>query len=80
MLRELQGADAVGFHLTAILARNETARRLLEAGLPGLPRYSPVAEIKTFTLATRGRWVRRCECGEVLRAGAAAWVAERMRG
>lgn len=53
LLRDLQRARPVDFCLTAILSGNYAARRLLEAGLPGLPVYSPIAEIATFTLGTR---------------------------
>lgn len=38
------------FDFTSILADNQQARRLLEAGLPGLPRYAPVARYATLTL------------------------------
>jgi hypothetical protein len=60
MLRELQHADPVPFHLTAILDDNAAAARLLEAGLPGLPKYVPLACVRTFTFQTGklGRGVR----------------------
>ncbi len=51
-------ADEVSFDLTAILADNRPARRLLERGLPGLPRYRPLDEVETLVVAT-GRAKRR---------------------
>ena len=41
------------FALTSITADNTAARRLLCAGLPGLPAYRPVGELATFALRTR---------------------------
>jgi hypothetical protein len=52
-LHDLQRADRVPFHLTAILDDNVAAKRLLEAGLPSLPRYTPLGKVLTFTLRTR---------------------------
>ncbi len=52
LLRELQERRPVDFCLTAILAENHAARRLLEAGLPGLPVYRPLTDVLTFTIAT----------------------------
>jgi len=49
-LRDLQDARPVEFCTTAILAENYAARRLLEAGLPGLPVYRSIAGISTITL------------------------------
>lgn len=58
-LRAGRRADELPFDLTAILADNLPARRLLERGLPGLPRYRPLAEIETLVIpAARGRWRR----------------------
>lgn len=54
MFRQLRASRAVDepeWDLTAILESNRNARRLFEAGLPGLPRYSPVARLVTFTFA-----------------------------
>ncbi|HVT83372.1 MAG TPA: hypothetical protein VHM90_22215 [Phycisphaerae bacterium] len=69
MLRDLQDTRPVEFCLTAILAENAGARRLLEAGLPGLPVYRRVAEIATCTLATPRR-VRRLPLAEESQATA----------
>jgi len=38
------------FAITAIASDHDAARRLLTAGIPGLPRYSPVEEFSTFAL------------------------------
>ncbi|HLH88462.1 MAG TPA: hypothetical protein VKX28_08390 [Xanthobacteraceae bacterium] len=43
------------FALTSITADNAAARRLLGAGLPGLPTYRPVGELTTFALRTVAR-------------------------
>ena len=53
-------ADELPFDFTSILADNQPARRLLEAGLPGLPRYAPLARYATLTLPV-GR-PRRVPC------------------
>lgn len=52
-LRASRAADEPEWDLTAILESNRNARRLLEAGLPGLPRYSRLARLVTFTFAAR---------------------------
>ncbi len=41
------------FYLTSIVAANERARRLLLAGLPGLPTYRELAPFSTLVLPTR---------------------------
>jgi hypothetical protein len=56
---------------TVIAAENHAARRLLEAGVPGLPTYHPLGEYVTFALpASRGRraglW-RRARAAHVAR-------------
>jgi hypothetical protein len=40
------------FALTSITAENDTARRVLCAGLSGLPAYRPVGELLTFAMRT----------------------------
>jgi hypothetical protein len=40
------------FALTSITAENDTARRVLCAGLSGLPTYRPVGELLTFAMRT----------------------------
>jgi len=47
LARTRQG-DELPFELTAIVADNRAARRLLERGLPGLPRYSAWCEYSTL--------------------------------
>lgn len=49
LLREARAADEPDWELTSILERNAPARRLLEAGLPGMPRYTPAARVSTLT-------------------------------
>lgn len=71
-LRTLSGLNVRDTWYTSIAADNLPARRLLEAGLGGLPRYEPVGELVTLALPrSRGRrfglWqrVRRDELGAV---------------
>ena len=40
------------FDLTAVLADNRPARRLLEAGIDGLPTYTPLADFSTLAIKT----------------------------
>jgi hypothetical protein len=54
LLRETHALDEAPFDITTIVAGNDTARRLLEAGLPELPRYTPVERIWTMLLPVRG--------------------------
>jgi hypothetical protein len=52
-IRSLLGEPCdLPFALTSITADNETARRVLCAGLPGLPAYRPVGELSTFAIRT----------------------------
>ena len=52
-VRELLGEPSdLPFALTSITADNETARRVLCSGLPGLPTYRPVGELSTFAIRT----------------------------
>jgi hypothetical protein len=46
-------APDLPFALTSITADNAAARRVLGAGLPGLPSYRPVGELSTFALRTK---------------------------
>jgi hypothetical protein len=48
----LDDASDLPFALTSITAGNETARRVLCAGLPGMPKYRAVRELSTFALRT----------------------------
>ena len=58
LLSETHAADEAPFDMTTIVDGNETARRLLEAGLPGLPRYTPLGRVFTFLLPVRRRGFR----------------------
>jgi hypothetical protein len=52
--RELHEPDRTPFYLTAIVADNAPARRLLEANLPGKPRYRPIVDCTTLAIRTQG--------------------------
>ena len=53
-LRELaEDPDDLPFALTSIASDNYAARRLLAAGLPGMPNYRPIGEFSTFALRPR---------------------------
>lgn len=49
-LRELRAPDEAPFDLTSIIADNETARRLLGGGVPGLPTYRELSGFVTLVL------------------------------
>ena len=49
----LRAPDELPFELTSILADNRAARRLLTAGLPGMPRYAYLGEMVTLALTAR---------------------------
>jgi hypothetical protein len=46
-LRELQTDDPAAFYFTSIAADNERARKFLERGLPGMPKYELIGEFVT---------------------------------
>lgn len=48
-----EGPGELPFALTSITSDNEIARRLLTAGVPGLPIYRPVGDFSTFALRPR---------------------------
>jgi hypothetical protein len=54
LLRQTHAEGEASFDITTIIDGNETARRILEAGLPGLPRYQRLEEFVTFLLPVRG--------------------------
>ncbi len=54
-LRRAHADDEAAFDFTAIVAGNEVARRILEAGLEGLPRYRRLEEFVSFLLPARSR-------------------------
>lgn len=47
-------ADELPFDVTSIMADNAPARRLLERGLSGLPRYEQLGELRTFVMPAEG--------------------------
>lgn len=49
-IRELSGTVRGGLWYTSIAADNLPARRILEAGIRGLPRYEPLGELVTLAL------------------------------
>lgn len=49
-LRELRAPEEAPFDVTSIIADNETARRLLGSGVPGLPRYRELSGFVTLVL------------------------------
>src|SRR5215471_12846071 len=49
---ELQTDDPAAFYFTSIAADNERARKFLERGLPGMPRYEFVGEFVTVSVPT----------------------------
>ncbi len=59
LLRDLRQVDEAPFDLTIIMDDNLPARRLLERGLPGLPKYHFLTELVTLVLPVRRRHVAR---------------------
>jgi hypothetical protein len=54
-LAEVGGfAAETALAFTSLARENHRARRLLERGLPGLPRYTPLGELETWVLPARG--------------------------
>ncbi|HEV7784609.1 MAG TPA: hypothetical protein VGQ28_04675, partial [Thermoanaerobaculia bacterium] len=83
LIRSFRGSDEMPFDLTSIVADNEVARRLLVAGLPGLPRYREIEKWTTMILPTTSRprrkagvWIER---GTRERMGEVAACLERNR-
>src|SRR5436305_13802153 len=84
LIRSFRRPDEMSFDLTSIVADNEVARRLLGAGLPGLPTYREIEEWTTPVVATTSRPQRvvggRIERGTGDRmAGVAACLARNPR-
>jgi hypothetical protein len=50
-----EAADPSDLHFTSIAADNLRARRLLERGLPGFPRYRPLADFVTLVIPVAPR-------------------------
>ncbi len=55
LIRSFRGPEETPFDLTSIVADNEAARRLLSAGLPGLPAYREIEEWTTLIVPTTSR-------------------------
>ncbi len=57
-IKELHGDGAVQFYITTIVEDNRPARRFLEAGLAGLPRYRPLEPLVTLVIPVTRRLAR----------------------
>jgi hypothetical protein len=83
LIRTFRSPEEMPFDLTSIVADNEVARRLLGAGLPGLPRYQEIEEWTTLIVPTTSR--PRSSAVPILRgtrdllAGAAACLERNRR-
>jgi hypothetical protein len=58
--RDLHQPLRTPYYLTAIISDNQTARRLLEADLPGKPTYRPLADCTTLAIRTSASTEERC--------------------
>ncbi len=74
-LRDLRGPGEASFDLTSIIADNETARRLLGASVPGLPRYRELSGFVTL-LAPVAPVGRKGRQGPGIETGVAERMAE----
>jgi hypothetical protein len=54
--RFLHDPTRTPYYVTSIIEGNATARRVLEAGLPGLPTYRPWQKFSTLALPCRRTW------------------------
>ena len=54
-IKQLHGKDELPYDYTTIIADNLAAKRLLERGIQGLPRYYPLARLSTFIIPTAKR-------------------------
>ncbi len=54
-LNSFRLSDEADYDITSIMASNRRARRLLEAGLPHLPTYTPLGRLATLILRVRRR-------------------------
>ena len=69
--RQLETDGPADFRFTSIAADNVRARRLLEAGLPGFPRYQPIGRLDTLALprarcAASSSWQRPHDSAELV--------------
>jgi hypothetical protein len=75
LLERERGPEELPFDFTSVVLDNAPARRLLEAGVPGLPTYRPLGELVTLALVPRaGR--PRPPPGIALERGAPARLPE----
>jgi hypothetical protein len=83
VLGDLRKPDEAPFDLTSIIADNETARRLLGRGLPGLPTYRELSGFVTLVVPTlrpgRKKASVRIEPGQPERTSEIADCLERNR-
>jgi hypothetical protein len=83
LIRSFRSPEEMPFDLTSIIADNDVARRLLVAGLPGLPTYREIEEWTTLIVPTTSRPRRmtavRIERGTRERIGEVAACLERNR-
>ena len=82
LIRSFRSPEEMPFDLTSIIADNEVARRLLGAGLPGLPTYQEIAEWTTLIVPMTSRPRKtgeRIERGGQERMGEVASCLERNR-
>lgn len=79
-LRSFRAPGELAFDLTSIIADNQVARRLLGAGLPGLPAYREIEPFITLVIPTgRGRRQPKLERGTRERMAGVAACLERNR-
>jgi hypothetical protein len=71
-VRTLHGDGEAPFYVTTIVEHNLPARRLLEANLPGMPRYRAAGRLVTLALPLRPRRARGVAGVRVERASAGA--------
>ncbi len=57
-------SDELPFDLTSVIEDNDVARRLLERGLPGLPRYEALCDYVTLLIPVGRGWKRTGPCVE----------------
>lgn len=81
LLHSMRGEDELPFDLTSVIADNQVARRLLGAGLPGLPAYREIEGFVTLVIPTtsRPRKAQRIERGGPERLPDVAACLERNR-
>ena len=76
LLAGLRAPGEEPFDITSIVADNRVARRLLNAGLPGLPRYRELAPFVTLVLPSPAR-AARCKASGSSAAPGKEWERDR---